>query len=101
MQQFGVEQYRPSAGLDDLACVGLTAYLPGGYAHECVLRHVVLDGAVGQFGQHTVVEEHAIDVITVQTVPERGQLVVMDDADERMLHRSADIPRVVIHIPYA
>ena len=50
------------------------------------MRHGVLHCAVGEFGQHAVVEEHGIYLVAVQTMTHCGQLVVRTDMEDFWLH---------------
>ncbi len=94
--QFGVEQQSPAFGLDFLACVALATDLSGRDAHDGVLVQVVAQQAVSEVFQKLIGNENAVDVVVVEAVAAMLQLVVVDDADQRMQLRRTDVTRIVV-----
>ena len=96
VQQCGVEKQSPAFGLDFLACVALASDLSGRDAHDGVLVQVVAQQAVSEVFQKLIGNENAVDVVVVEAVAAMLQLVVVDDADQRMQLRRTDVTRIVV-----
>jgi len=99
-QKLGVEEQRPALGVNLLALVGLAAYLSRCHTHQRMPIEHILHLPIRQVLERLIGQEHAIHVIVVERVTAVLQLIVVDDRDERVQHRSTYIAGIVVDLMY-
>ena len=96
MQQFGRPQKRPSAQRDAFPIVFQAANLSRLHGNNRGIAHLQGLHAVREALRELALDKKSIDAVVVQAMAERSQFVEVDDADQRMQHRSLHISGKVI-----
>ena len=96
MQQFGRPQQHPSAERDALAIVLQAAYLTRLHGNYRGIAHLQFPHAIRKIVGKLALDEQSIHPIVVQAVAEGLQLVVVDDAHQRVQLRSFHKAGIVV-----
>lgn len=84
MKQLGRPQEHPSTQGDTFAVVFQSAYLSWGNCNDRGVAHLQGLHSVGENPGELTLDEEPIDSVVIEAVTEGSQLIVVDDADQRV-----------------
>ena len=99
MQQVGMEQERPTGNRHPLAIILFTANLSGSHAEQRTFVIIVFAATIVQIHIGIVPKEQPIHTVIVQAVAYGRNLVIVNDADQRVLVGASEVAAVIIDIP--
>ena len=94
--ELGIKHQHPAVIHLQVAVIWLASYLPWRVGKERTVGNLVSPHAVREIVGEIVLHENAVNAKTIQRVPDRTHLVIVNDINVRMIDGSTDVVGVII-----